>query len=106
MLTDHEVLLFASLLLSLLFLHHIRRVKQVWQAFGDLPAITLLLSPTAIFDVLLPRIPWIAGGPDFSWRNAYERQFPGVWFSYLAHRLYIGVFAASKSDTVQLRSLF
>jgi hypothetical protein len=72
MLADQGHLL-ALFLLYLFLLHRVQRVKKVWQAFGDLPAHTVLVSPVTIFSRILPRIPWISGGADFSWRNVYER---------------------------------
>jgi len=109
MLPDRGVLLFGPLLICLVFLHRIQRVKQVWGAFGDLPAYSRLVSPTTFFSRLLPRIPRISDGVDFSWRKVYERQpLPRVPFSYFAYGFCIclGVFEASKSDIVQLRALF
>jgi hypothetical protein len=74
MLTDQRVLPFGSLLLCLFLLYRIQRVKQVWQAFGNLPAYTIPVSPLSTLGRMLPRIPWISSGFDFSWRNPYERQ--------------------------------
>ena len=74
MLTDHDLLLFGSLLLCLLLLSCIRRVKQDWQAFGNLPAYSVLVSPIDILSRVLPRIPHVSDGRDWSWRNVYERQ--------------------------------
>jgi hypothetical protein len=74
MLTDHGILLFASLLLGLFLLHRIRQIKQVWKAFEDLPAYPLPISPACTLNVLARHIPWISGGEDFGWRNAHERQ--------------------------------
>lgn len=105
MLTDRGVLLLGSLLLCL-FLYRIRRVTQVWQAFGELPTFTIVVSPLNFITRVLPRIPRISDGPDFSWRNVYERQpLPGVRFSSPAHSPCLGIFAANKSDIVHLRSL-
>jgi len=86
MLTDQKVLLFGPLLFSLFLLHRIQRVKQVWQAFENLPTYTRVVSPLNLLSRLLPRIPWISDGIDFSWENVYERQpLPGLSFSYTAH---------------------
>ena len=86
MVTDHQVLLFGSLVLSLFLLHRIWRVKQVWQAFGNLPAYSILVSPIDVISRLVPPIPRISDGKDFSWKNVYERQpLPRVWFSCSAH---------------------
>ena len=74
MLTDEKVLLFGSLLLCSSILYRIRRVKQVWQAFENLPAHSILVSPLNILSRILPRIPWISDGRDFGWENVYERQ--------------------------------
>jgi hypothetical protein len=71
---DHGIILFASLLLCLIFFRRIQQIKKVWQAFGDLPAYLFLVSPLFPLHRLLPRIPWISAGVDFGWRNAYERQ--------------------------------
>jgi len=107
MVTDHQVLLFGPLLLCLFLLHRIRRVKQDWQTLGNLPVYSILVSPIDVLGRILPRIPWISDGSDFSWKNVYEsRSLPRGRFSYLAHRPPLGVFAASKSDIVQFRSLF
>ena len=106
MLTDQKVLLFAPLLFCLFLLHRAQWVKQVWQAFGDLPAYSIVVSPLDIFSRLLPRIPWISAGLDFGWENVYERQLlPRLSFSYTAHSPCPGFFAASNSDIVHLRSL-
>lgn len=106
MLTDQKVLLFGSLLLCL-FLYRIRRIKQVWQAFGNLPAHCVLVSPLNILSRLLPRIPWISDGLNFSWENVHERQLlPKPLLSYIAHGPCLGFFATSKSDIVQVWSLF
>jgi hypothetical protein len=72
--TDREIILFASLLLCLFLLRHIQQIKKVWQAFGDVPAYLFLVSPIFPLHRLLPRIPWISAGVDFSWRNVYERR--------------------------------
>ena len=107
MLTDRKVLLFGSSLLGLFLLYRIRRVKQVWQAFGVLPAHSVLISPLNVFSRLLPRIPWISDGLNSSWENVYERQLlPAPSLSYTAHSPRLGFFAAFKSDIVQIRSLF
>ena len=107
MFTDHGVLLLGSLLLCLFLLPRIQRIKQVWQGFGNLPAYSFLVSPFYPLSRILPRIPWISDRADFSWKNPYEREaLPGARLSYQAHGLYIGIFAASKADIVQLRTLF
>ena len=107
MLTDHGVLLIGSLLLCLFFLHRLQQVIQAWQAFGGLPAYSILVSPISIITRFLPRIPWISHGVDFGWRNAYERRaYSRVLSWYPTHGLYLGVFSASSSDIVQLRSVF
>ncbi len=107
MLTDQKSFLLGPLLLCLFLLHRIQRIKQVWRAFGNLPAHFVLVSPLNILSRLLPRIPWISAGLDFSWENVYEGQLlPRVSLSYTAHSPCLGFFAASKSDIVHLRSLF
>lgn len=79
---DHQVLLFGSLLVCIYPLHRVWRVKQVWQAFGNLPAYTIFVSPLNLLSRFLPLIPRITSGPDFSWRSVYERQsLPSVRFS-------------------------
>lgn len=106
MLTGHEALLFGSLLLCLFLLHHIRRVKQDWQAFGNLPAYSVLVSPIDILSRVLPHIPQVSDGRDWGWKNVYERQYiPRVRYSLPAQSPCLGVFAASKSDIVQIRSI-
>ena len=74
MLTDPKVLIFGSLLLFSFILYRIQRVKQVWQAFENLPAHPILVSPLSVLNRILPRIPWISDGRDFGWENVYERQ--------------------------------
>lgn len=74
MLTDHYILSFGCLLPLIFFLHRIRRVKQDWQALGNLPAYYVLVSPIDVLGRVLPRIPQISGGTDWSWKNVYERQ--------------------------------
>ena len=74
MLTDPKVLLSGSLLLLLAILYRIKRAKQVWQAFDDLPAHSKLLSPLDVLSHFLPRIPWISDGMDFVGEAIYERQ--------------------------------
>ena len=107
MLTDRKVLLFGPLLPCLFLLYRIRRIKQVWQAFGNLPAHFVLVSPLNVFSRLLPRIPWISDGLNSSWENVHERQLlPRLSLSYTAHSLYLGFFAAFKSDIIQIQSLF
>jgi len=107
MATDQKVPLFVSLLLCLFLLHRIQRVRQVWKAFGILPAYSVLVSPLDSLSRLIPRIPWISDGNDFSWENVYERQpLLKVPFSYPAHSPCLGVFAASNSDIVHVRSLY
>ena len=106
MLAAHEVLLLGSLLLCLLLLHRIRRAKRAWEAFGNLPAYTSLISPITALGRIVPRIPWISDGADFGWSNAHKRQvLLGVQYSYLAHDPCLGIFMALKSDIVQVRSL-
>jgi len=86
MATGHHVLLFGSLLLCLYLLHRIRRVKQIWQALGNLPAYSILVSPLDVLTRIIPRIPRISDGIDFGWKNVYERQpLPRVQFPYQAH---------------------
>ena len=105
-LTDHKVLLLVFTLLCLVVLRRIQRVSQVWKAPGNLPAYFIFVSPTSIFGRRLPRIPWISPGVSFNWRNAYERQ-PFLRVVCLASSdPLLGIFAASKSDIVQIRSLF
>ena len=88
MLTDQKVLLFGSLLFCLFLLHRAQRVKQVWQAFGDLPAHSIVVSPLDFVSRLLPRIPWISDGLDFGWENVDERQLlPRLLFSYKAQSM-------------------
>ena len=102
MLTDHGVLLFGSLLLFLFFVHSTLRVKRDWRAFGRLPAYSILVSPLHAVNRILPYIPGISYGAEWSWMNVYE---PRPLRS--AHRpSCLDVFAASKSDIVQIRSLF
>ncbi len=72
--TDQKVVLLGSLLLFPFILYRIYRAKQVWQAFKNLPACSLLVSPLNDFSRLLPRIPWISDGTAFSRENVYERQ--------------------------------
>jgi hypothetical protein len=106
MLVDRSGLLFGSLLLCLFLLHRIRRAKQASQAFGNLPAYFLPVSPVDFLSRVLPRIPWISGGRDYSWEDVYGRQFlPKSLVSCPAHSLCLGVFAASHSD-IYFRSLF
>ena len=107
MLTDHKVLLLGPLLLCLFLLHRVRRIKEVWRAFGTIPAHSVLVSPLNVLSRLLPRIPWISDGLGFTWDNVYERQLlPRLSLSYTAHRPCLGLFAASTSDIVHLRSLY
>ena len=107
MLTDHKFLLLVSILLCFVVLCRIRQLKQVWQVFGNLPASFIVVSPVSVFGQHLPRIPWISPGVDFGFRNAYERRsLLTVQLFYPAHRQCLDIFAASKSDIVQLRSLF
>ena len=88
MLTDHGSLLFGSLLLFLFFLHRTLRVKQNWQALGSLPAHSVLVAPLEILNRILPRVPGIAYGAEWSWKNVYERQpLPKVQFPYLADHI-------------------
>ena len=106
MLTDQKVILVGPLLFSLFLLYRFQQVKQVWQAFGNLPTHSVLVSPISTLGRILPHIPWISSGIDFSWENVYERQpLPRLSFSYTAHSPLLGVFAASHSDLVHLRSL-
>jgi len=75
--------------------------------FGNLPAYTRVVSPVGLVTRLLPRIPWISDGINVSWENVYERQpLPRLSFSDTAHSPSLGVFAASNSDIVHVRSLF
>ena len=81
MLTDHGSLLFGSLLLFLFFLHRTLRVKQNWQALGSLPAHSVLVAPLEILNRILPRVPGITYGAEWSWKSVYERQpLPKVQF--------------------------
>jgi len=74
---DRGALLFGSLLLCLfIFLRRVRQVQQVWCAFRDLPTYTRLVSPITVFNRFFPRIPPIADGADFGWRNVHECQSP------------------------------
>jgi hypothetical protein len=81
MLTDQK-LLFGSLLLGLFLFHRIRRVKQIWQSFANTPTYSIVISPLDLRSRVLPRIPWISDGTDFSWEDVYGRQFlPKLQFS-------------------------
>lgn len=109
MLTDQRVLLFGSLLLILFLflLYRIQRVKQVWQAYRNLPTYSVFISPLDFLSRLLPRIPWISVGRDFGWENVYQREpLICVPRSHPAHSPFLGVFADSNSDIVHVRSLF
>jgi len=107
MLTDQKFILIGPLLFSLFLLYRFQQVKQVWQAFGNLPTYSRVIASTSPLTILLPRIPWISDGISFSWENVYERQpLSGLSFSDTAHSPCLGVFAASKSDIVHLRSFF
>ena len=107
MLTDHKVLLLASVVLGLLCLRRIQRVRQAWQPFGNLPAHFIIVSPIGIIGRFFPRIPWVSAGADFNWRNAYERQpFPSMFDFQLVSRSILDIFAKSNSDVVLLRSLY
>ena len=82
MLTNHGVLLLGLLLLCLFLLPRIQRIKHAWQAFVNLPAYSVLVSPISMLGRILPRIPWISDGTGFNWRNPYECEvLPGVRFS-------------------------
>ena len=74
MLTGREVLLFGSLVPFLFFLRRIRRIKQDWKALGSIPTDSVLVAPLDFLSNVVPRVPWISYGGDWSWRNAYERQ--------------------------------
>ena len=83
MLTGREVLLLGALLLFLFLLRRIRRVNQDWKALGSIPTDSVLVAPLDILSSVLPRIPRISYGAEWSWRNAYERQpRPKVRFLY------------------------
>ena len=107
MLTDQKVILIGPLLVSLFLLYRFQQVKRVWQAFGDLPTYSRVVSSISPLNILLPRIPWISDGINFVFENAYERRpLPRLSFPDTAHSPCLGVFAASNSDVVHLRSLF
>ena len=108
MLTNHGVLLFGSLSLFLFFLHRTLRVKKDSQALGRLPAYSVLVSPLHPLTGIFPRIPGISFGVEWSWRNVYESQpLPKGQFFCLAYiPSCLDIFAASKSDIIQIRSLF
>ena len=81
MLTDNGILLFVPPLLCLFLFYRVQQIRKVWQAFGNLPAHFVLISPATILSSIAPRIRWISGG-DFTWRNSYESQnLPRVSFS-------------------------
>ena len=84
MLTDQKALLFGSLLLFSFILYRVHRVKQVWQAFENVPARSLLFSPLNAFTRLLPRIPWISDGQALREENVYERQ-PVPMYAFLSN---------------------
>ena len=105
MLSDPKVPLYGSLLLLLAILYRIKRAKQVWQAFDDLPAHSKPLSPLNILSRSLPRIPWISDGMEFSGEAIYERQPVPVYVFLFRSCPCLGVFATSNSDIIQIRSL-
>lgn len=81
MLTDNGILLLASALLCLLFFIRIQQIRKVWQAFGNLPAHFLLLSPVSSLSRIARRIPWVSNS-DFDWMDGHKSQdLPGVSFS-------------------------
>ena len=107
--TDPKVLLLVSTVLGLVVIRRIQRVRHIWQAPGDSqPAYFIFVSPTSIFGRLLPRIPWFSPGVSFIWKDAYRRQplLRIMVFSTLLTVQCLGIFTASKSDVVQIRSLF
>ena len=106
MLAVHKVLLFGAFLLCLSFYRRFQRLKRVWRFAGNVPAYFVLISPFTPVNDLLPRIPLIVEGPDFSWRDVYERESLHSFPAYLTVHVYLGIFMASKSDIVQLRSVF
>lgn len=106
MLADYEVLLFGSLSLFLFLLHRIWRVKQDWQAFRNLPAHFVLVSPIDALGRVLPHIPRVSDGMDWCWRNVYESQPPSVRSFFPAHDPCLGVFTGPQSDIIQIHSLF
>ena len=78
MLTDNRSLLFAPPLFCLFLFYRVQQIRKVWQAFENLPALFVLISPATILSTIAPRIRWISGG-NFTWRNSYESQdLPGV----------------------------
>ena len=81
MFTDHGSVLFGSSLLFLFFLQRTLRVKKDWQALGSIPAYSVLVAPLEILNRILPRVPGISYGAEWSWKNVYERQpLPKVQF--------------------------
>ena len=81
MLTDNGILLFAPPLLCLFLFYRAQQIRKIWQAFGNLPSLFVLISPATVITFIAPRIRWISGG-DFTWRNSYESQdLPGASFS-------------------------
>ena len=106
MLTSSIALCLGIPLLLGALLWRLWQIKREFSHFNHLPAYSTLLSPVYPLGRILPRIPWVAAGSTFAWKDAYECRSPIIVLLGPAPDLGpTAMFGKVGSDIVVLRSL-
>lgn len=72
MLTSSGTLILGIALFLLVALWRLNQIRRAFGHFSHLPTFSTLLSPVYPLGRTLLRIPWVAPGPTFGWRDVYE----------------------------------
>ncbi len=72
MLTSTGTLILGVSLLSLAALWRLDQIRRAFDHFSHFPTYSTLVSPVYPLGRTLPRIPWVAPGSNFGWRDVYE----------------------------------
>ena len=80
MLTSSGTLIFGITLLSLVLLWHLDQIRRAFGHFSRSPTYSTLVSPVYPLGRTLPRIPWVASGSNFGWKDVYECKSPTLMF--------------------------
>ena len=76
MLTSSGTLIFGIPLLSLVVIWRLYQIRRAFGHFSHFPTYSTLVSPVYPLGRTLPRIPWVALGSNFGWRDVYECKLP------------------------------
>ena len=72
MLTSSGTFILGIALFLLVALWRLDQIRRAFGNFSHLPTFSTLLSPVYPLGRTIPRIPWVAPGPTFGWRDVYE----------------------------------